>query len=124
MGGKGFCSNETRLVRRLRKPLCTFDFSQYQTSENKRLAIDLSALKQLVWDNRADCDEEVDGSKGDYPRWIDTSAMPSDCLTKTMTSCRLNETLIFGIFDLAIKAKNRKWKASKEEQERVQDPDN
>ena len=60
--------------------------------DNKRLAIDLSALKQLIWDNRDDCDEEVDGSKGDYLRWIDTSAMLSDCLTKTMTSSRLNET--------------------------------
>ena len=47
--------------------------------DNKRLAIDLSALKQLIWDNRDDCDEEVDGSKGDSPRWIDTSAMLSDC---------------------------------------------
>ena len=28
---------------------------------NKRLAIDLSALKQLIWDNRDDCDEEVVG---------------------------------------------------------------
>ena len=42
--------------------------------DNKRLEIDLSALKQLIWDNRDDCDEEVDGSKSDYPRWIDTSA--------------------------------------------------
>ena len=47
--------------------------------DNKRLAIDLSALKQLIWDNREDCDEEVDESKGDYPRWINTSAMLSDC---------------------------------------------
>ena len=98
--------------------------------DNKRLAIDLSALKQLIWCNRDDCDEEVDGSKRDYPRWIDTSAMLSDCLTKTMTSGRLNETLSTGIFDmrltdesLAIKAKSRKWRASKNEQERLQDPD-
>ena len=27
---------------------------------NKRLAIDLSALEHLIWDNRDDCDEEVD----------------------------------------------------------------
>ena len=80
--------------------------------DNKRLAVDLSALTQLIWDNRDDSDEEVDGSKGDYLRWVDTSAMLSDCLTKTMTSCRLNETLGTGIFDmrateesLAIKAK-------------------
>ena len=31
--------------------------------DNKRPAIDLSALKQLIWDNRDDCDEEFDGSK-------------------------------------------------------------
>ena len=98
--------------------------------DNKRLAIDLSALKQLIWDNRDDCDEEVDGSKGDFPRWIDTSAMLSFCLTKTMASCRLNETLSTGIFhmrpieeSLAVKAKNRKWRASKKEQEPLQDPD-
>ena len=47
--------------------------------DNIRLAIDLSALKQLIWDNLDDCDEEVDGLKGDYPRCIDTSAMLSDC---------------------------------------------
>ena len=29
--------------------------------DNKLLAIDLSALKQLIWDNLDDCDEEVDG---------------------------------------------------------------
>ena len=98
--------------------------------DNKRSAIDLAALKQLIKDNRDDCDEEVDGSKGDYPRWIDTSAMLSDCSTKTMTSCRLNETLSTSIFDmrpteesLAIKAQNRKWRASKKEQEQLQDPD-
>ena len=98
--------------------------------DNKRLAIDVSALKQLILDNRDDCDEEVDGLKGGYPRWIDTSAMLSDCLTETMTSSRLNETLTSGIFDmrpteegLAIKAKNTKWRASKKERERLQDPD-
>ena len=70
-------------------------------------------------------------TKSYYPRWIDTSAMVSDCLTKTMISSRLNETLSTGVFDLrpteeslAIKAKNRKWKASKKEQERLQGPDN
>ena len=98
--------------------------------DNKRLAIDLSALKQLYWDNRGDCDENVHGSKGDYPRWIDSSAMLSDRLTKTMTFCRLIEKLSTGIFDmnpteesLAINAKNRKWRTLKKEQERLQDSD-
>ena len=49
--------------------------------DNKRLAMDVSSLKQLIWNNRDDCDEEeVDGSKGDYPRSMDTSAMLSDGL--------------------------------------------
>ena len=52
--------------------------------DNKRLAIDLSALKQLIWKNLGDCVEEVGGSKGHYPRWIDTSAMLSG-FAKTMT---------------------------------------
>ena len=69
--------------------------------DKKQLAIDLSALKQLFWDNRDDCDEEVDGSRGDYPRWIDTSAMLSDCSTRTkMTSFRLIVALSTGIFDM------------------------
>ena len=34
--------------------------------DNIGLAIDLSALKQLIWHNRHDCGEEVDGSNGDY----------------------------------------------------------
>ena len=99
--------------------------------DNKRLALDLSALKQLIWDNRDDCEENVDESKGDDPRWIDTSAMLADCLTKTKNSCRLNETLSTGIFDmkptvgsLAVKAKNRQWSVSKKEQKRPQDPHN
>ena len=98
--------------------------------DNKRLAIDLSALKQLIWDIRDDCDEAFDGSKGDYPRWIDTSGMLSDCSTKTMTSCRLSGTLSTGIFDmgpteesLAIEAKSRKWRALEKEHDRLQDSD-
>ena len=98
--------------------------------DNKRLAIDLSALKQLIWDNRDDCDDEVHGPKGDNLRWVDTSAMLSDRISKTMTFCRLNETLSTSSFDmrpteesLDIKARNRKWRAPKKEQERLQDPD-
>ena len=93
---------------------CTFVSPNTKRVDNTRLAIDLSALKQ-IWDKRDDCAEEVEGSTGDYSRWIDTSAMLSDCLTKTMTSCRLNETLSTGIFDMTpteespvMKAQNQK----------------
>ena len=94
MGGNGFCSNETCLVLQTVKVFLHISSSpNTKLVDNKRLAIDLSALKQLIWDNRDDCDEEVDGSKGEYPRWIDTSAMLSNCSTKTMTSFRLIATL-------------------------------
>ena len=103
MGRDGFCSNGTH------------DIPEYQTS------------RQQTFD---DCDEEVGGSKGDHPHWIDTSAMLADCLAKTMTSGRLNEMMSTGIFvirpteeSLAMKAKNRKWRASKKEQEWPQDSD-
>ena len=58
-------------------------YPKTKQADNTHLAIDLSALKQLIWDNRHDCDEEIDGSKADDPRW-----MLSDCLAKTMTFCR------------------------------------
>ena len=86
--------------------------------DNKRLVIDLSALKQLIWDNRDDCDEEVDGSKGDYFRCIDTSAMLSDYLTKTMTSCRLIET---GIFDMTSTEESLAIKSQEQDVERIEE---
>ena len=98
--------------------------------DSKRLTIDLSAVQQHIWDNRDDCDEEVDGSRRDYPCWIDTSSILADCLRKTKNSCRLIVTLCIGIFymtpieeSLVIKAKNRKWRASKKEKDPWQDSD-
>ena len=41
---------------------------------NIHQTIDLPALKQLIWDNHDDCDEEVDGSKSYYSCRVDTSA--------------------------------------------------
>ena len=69
-------------------------------AEAARALICSTKTSNTEFDNRDDCDEEVDGSKGDYLRWIDTSAMQSDCLTKIMTTCRSNETLSTGIFDM------------------------
>ena len=40
--------------------------------ENKRLAIDLMALRQQIWERNGERTLEVDHSCGDYPRWIDT----------------------------------------------------
>ena len=68
--------------------------------ENKRLAIDLKALRQYIWERNGDRTLEVDCSCGDYPRWIDTSVMLADPLTKAMKTDRLDETLRTGRFNL------------------------
>ena len=82
--------------------------------DNKRLAIDLMALRQQIWDRDGERTLEIDHSCGDYPRWIDTSVMLADPLTKSMDSDRLVHALMTGQFDirptaesLMIKEKNR-----------------
>ena len=85
--------------------------------DNKRLAIDLKALRQLVWERDGERTLEVDSSSGDYPRWIDTSVMLADPLTKTMDSERLDHAMMTGYMDLRptkesmmIKERNRIWR--------------
>jgi hypothetical protein len=82
--------------------------------ENKRLAIDLMALRQQIWERDGERTLEIDHSCGDYPRWIDTSVMLADPLTKAMAPDRLVATMTTGVFDmrptaesLMIKEKNR-----------------
>ena len=84
------------------------------TIENKRLAIDLMALRQQIWERDGERTLEIDHSCGDYPRWIDTSVMLADPLTKSMNADRMVETMMTGRFDmrptaesLFIKEKNR-----------------
>ena len=62
----------------------------------------------------------IDHSCGDYPRWIDTSVMLADPLTKTMTSEKLTNVMMTGQYDLRpteeslmIKAKNRALRKGK-----------
>ena len=82
--------------------------------ENKRLAIDLMGLRQQIWERNGERTLEIDHSCGDYPRWIDTSVMLADPLTKAMSSERLDATMATGHWDLRptaeslmIKEKNR-----------------
>ena len=71
-------------------------------------------MRQRVWERNGERTEIVDSSCGDYPRWIDTSTMLADPLTKVMQPDRMAETFETGIFDmhpteesLAIKARSR-----------------
>ena len=72
------------------------------------------ALRQQIWERDGERTLEVDHSCGDYPRWIDTSVMLADPLTKSMSTDGLVQTLMTGKFDmrptaesLMIKEKNR-----------------
>ena len=75
-------------------------------------------------------DEEVDGLKGDYLRWIDTSANAVRFLNEDDDILTIERNIEYKYLrcatpeeSLAIKAKSRKWRASKQEQERLEDLD-
>ena len=54
-------------------------------TEDKRLSIDLSSLRQDLWTIGDEEVEKLHPTKFcDKVRWIDTSAMAVDCLTKAM----------------------------------------
>ena len=95
--------------------------------DNKRLAIDLMALSQYVWERNGERTQYIEHSNGDYPRWIDTSTMIADPLTKAMDPTRMVNTIMTGQLDLrptpeslAIKEKNRQLRKNKKENEKIQ----
>ena len=61
---------------------------------DKRLSIDLAALRQMVWlTPDGELREKIGSDQPDMVRWIDTSCMVADCLTKRMRSDRLSGCL-------------------------------
>ena len=61
---------------------------------DKRLSIDSAALRQMVWlTPDGELREKIRSDQPDMVRWIDTSCMVTDCLTKRMRSDRLSECL-------------------------------
>ena len=84
--------------------------------------IDLLALRQDVWERGGERTHFIDHSSGDYPRWIDTSTVIADPLTKAMVGEPLLRTLTTGEMDLRptaeslmIKERNRQSRKSKKE---------
>ena len=68
---------------------------------DKRLSIDLAALRQMVWLTRdGELREKIGSDQPDMVRWIDTSCMVADCLTKRMRSDRLSGCLRSCLLDL------------------------
>ena len=98
---------------------------RFNTIENKRLAIDLMSLRQQIWERDGERTQYVDHDSGDYPRWIDTSTMIADPLTKHMDCDRLKNTLATGILDLtpteeSLKTKERNRSLRKKQKEQQQ----
>ena len=72
--------------------------NRHNSIENKRLEIDLMALRQQIWERDGERTLTIDHSCGDYPRWIDTSVMLADPLTKGIGAERLVATMTTGVF--------------------------
>ena len=65
--------------------------STFTKCSDKRLRIDLAALRQKVWIiPDGEFRKEIGSDQHDMVRWIDTSCMVADCLTKRMRSDRLS----------------------------------
>ena len=73
---------------------------KWNTIDNKRLEIDLAALRQFIWERQGERLDMIEHSSGDCPRWLDTSAMIADPLTKVMSADRLINTMKNGHLDL------------------------
>ena len=71
--------------------------------EDKRLEVDLEGLRQLLWENPdGTLKEQLEDNQHDKVRWIDTSTMIADPLTKKMKPTRLIECLQSGILSLEL----------------------
>ena len=75
-----------------------------QGSEDKRLEIDLESLRECLWEHDdGQLKDEITEKQKDKPRWIDTSTMLCDPLTKSgpASFCnRLRAAMTSGVLDL------------------------
>ena len=75
-----------------------------QGSEDKRLEIDLESLRECLWEHDdGQLKDEITENQKDKPRWIDTSTMLCDPLTKTgpVNFCaRLRSAMTSGVLNL------------------------
>ena len=95
--------------------------------ENVRLAIDIQGLKQMLWEKSdgTNLDElEPESIAENAVRWIDTSCMIVDCLTKRMKTDVLTKLMQTGVLDLEptiesqmLKLKKQKARAAKKTSE-------
>jgi len=68
--------------------------------EDKRLSIDSASLRQDLWKYRGTEVDKLDIHRfDDWIKWVDTSGMVIDCLTKAMSADALVEALKSGFLD-------------------------
>ena len=96
---------------------------------DKRLSVDLAALRQYLWREPEQASHMVKDNLSDADAhqvmWIDTSRMLSDCLTKFMSSSCLTEHLQDGIlrFETTDVSKAKKERASVGRRKKQGDPE-
>ena len=98
--------------------------------ENVRLSIDIQGLKQLLWEKSdgTNLDElEPEDVAENAIRWIDTSCMVVDCLTKKMNPAVLLKLITTSRLSLEptvesqmLKLKKQKLRRDKKSQDKVQ----
>ena len=88
-------------------------------TEDKRLEIDLEDLRQMLWeDSKGRPKDNLNEQQIDKVRWIDTSTMLADPLTKVMSPDRLVTALDRGQIDLNPTAASTIAKMMKQRQRR------
>ena len=98
-------------------------------SVDKRLGIELAALRQLLWRRPGSASpdrrelEERPREPTDLIRWIDTVVMVADCLTKAMKENYLRQVLDTNVWDLKQPQSAKDIKSRKQQQRRRKDDD-
>ena len=87
------------------------------TCEDKRMETDLEALRQLLWETAEGVPKDtLEEDQTDKIRWIDTSTMVADPLTKSMQPDRMVEMLTTGVLDLEPTEESKLQKVMKRKQ--------
>jgi hypothetical protein len=90
---------------------------------DKRLGIELASLRQFLWRRRFNAlpdrrlleELPTDEERTDFCRWIDTTVMACDCLTKEMSEDFLQEIIETNIWNMAQTALAKSIKVRKSE---------
>ena len=70
--------------------------------QDKRLGIELAALRQSLWTGNGQKSSLEYSPYGDELWWIETARMLADALTKSMKTCLLTRTLTWGLNSLRL----------------------